>query len=290
MRRAALIYNPKSGRQASRQLLPEVLETLQRGDFAADPCPTTGPGDATRLARQAADAGCEVVFAMGGDGTQREAAAGLLGSETALGVLPAGTANVLARAFGLPREARAAARMMDACRPLEVDVGLAGGTPFLMMVSSGFDAAVMARQDAGLKKHLGAAAVIWSAVKRLRSYSYPEIELAFAGRSRRAGFALVSNIAYYGGRFRLTPAADFRDRRLDLLTFRGRGPAATLAFTRDVVLRRHLRRPDVELDAVDEVRITGPPDVPVQVDGDVLPEALPLVISLAPQRLRVLLP
>ncbi len=290
MRRAALIYNPKSGRQASRRLLPEVLESLAHGAFAVDPRPTTGPGDATRLAREAAGAGCEVVFAMGGDGTQREAAAGLLGTEAALGVLPAGTANVLARAFGLPREARAAARMMGACRPREIDVGLAGGTPFLMMVSSGFDAAVMARQNARLKKHLGSAAVIWSAVKELWSYSHPEIELRYDGRSRRASFALVSNIAFYGGPFRLTPAADFRDRRLDLLTFRGRGGAATLAFTRDVIFGRHLRRPDVELAAVEEVRITGPSDLPAQVDGDVLPGALPLVVSLAPQRLRVLLP
>lgn len=289
MRRAVLIYNPKSGRQVARRLLPAVLGELSAGGFAVEGVPTAGPGDATRLARAAA-ADHEVVFAMGGDGTLREAAVGLLGTGAALGPLPAGTANVLALAFGLPRAARPAARVLPSCRAQEVDVGVAGSVPFLMMASCGVDAAVMARQNARLKRLLGPFAVAWTALRRLWTYDYPEIELRFGSRAARARLAVVSNIPYYGGAFRLAPGADFRDRRLDLFLFHGRGGTATFRLGLDLARGRHLGRPDVETVAVDQVEIHGPPGVPFQVDGDVLAASPPLTVGLAPERLRVLLP
>lgn len=289
MRRSVVIYNPKSGRQVARRLLPAVLGELRAGGFAADGVPTTGPGDATRLARAAA-ADHEVVFAMGGDGTLREAAVGLLGTGAALGPLPAGTANVLCLAFGLPRDARAAARVLPRCRPQEVDVGLAGGEPFLMMASCGVDAAVMARQNARLKRLLGPGAVMWTALSHLWTYAYPEIELRFGGRTVRARLAVISNVPYYGGAYQLAPRADFRDRRLDLFLFHGRGGTKTFALCLDLARGRHLARRDVEAVTVEAVEILGPPDAPLQIDGDVLAASPPLTVGLAPQRLRVLLP
>lgn len=290
MRRSVVVYNPMSGRQITRRLLPAVVAELEAGGFAPRPAPTGRRGDATRIARQAAAEGCEVVFAMGGDGTLREVAAGLLGTESALGVLPAGTANVLSLAFGLPRDARAAARLLPRCRRRAVDVGLAGGEPFLMMASCGLDAEVMAHQNARWKRLLGPFAVIAAALGRLLTYPYPDVELRADGVELRASFAVASNIPFYGGRFRMAPAADFRDGRLDLVTFHGRGARATAAFAVDVLRGRHLERADVEVRAVEEVEILGPATVPLQIDGDVLGASPPLKIALAPRRLQVLLP
>src|SRR5262249_43385485 len=95
VRRAALIYNPTSGRRKHAQVLDPVLATLRGGGFAVEPAPTSYAGEATVLARGLAADGCEAVFSLGGDGTAREVAAGLLGTPTALGFLPGGTANVL---------------------------------------------------------------------------------------------------------------------------------------------------------------------------------------------------
>ncbi|MCP4660663.1 MAG: diacylglycerol kinase family lipid kinase [bacterium] len=290
MRRAVLIYNPTSGRQVSGRLLPAVLEPLRAAGFEIEPLPTRGPGDATRLARRAAATGIEVAFAMGGDGTLREVAAGLVGSDVALGPLPAGTANVFALACGLPRQAPAAARVLGDCTAQEIDVGMAGEEPFLMLTSCGLDAEVMAHQDERLKRVLGRGAFAWTLLHRWWSYRYPELEVGLGGRSERATLVAVCNIPYYGGRIRIAPGADFRDRRLDCVLFRGRGRAATLGFLRDLAWGRHLRRSDVEVVAAREVEIAGPPELKVQIDGDSLPLESPLTIGLARERLRVLLP
>ncbi len=291
MRNAVLIYNPTSGRQVAKRMLPAIIETLRAGGFEVDPAPTAGPGDATRLAREAADgARVEVAFAMGGDGTLREVARGLLGSEVALAALPAGTTNVLALALGLPRNAPGAARVMAECRRRQLDVGLAGGEPFLMQVSAGLDAAVMARQDAVAKRRFGKAAVAWTGLRQWWRYDYPPIELRVEDRLERVSHFAACNIPFYAGAFLMAPGADPGDRRLDLVLFRGSGRLATLGFARDLGLGRHLRRADVEARPVEAFEIVGPPGVQVQIDGDVLSATVPLEISLAEHRLWVLAP
>ena len=294
MRRAILIYNPKSGRQVAMRTLPKILEALHAAEFDVEPMATEGPGDATRLARQAVEkASAEVTFAMGGDGTLRETARGLLGSEVALAPLPAGTTNVLAIALGLPGRALDAARVMAHCRPRAFDVGLAGDEPFLMQVSGGLDAAVMARQNSAAKKQFGKAAVAWTGVGQWWAYDYPRIELRADGQTlspEGVSHFAVCNIAYYAGAFQMAPSADPGDGRLDLVTFHGRGRFATLGFARDLALGRHLKRADVETRHVESLEIVGPVECPLQIDGDVLKAARPVEISLSRDPLRVLAP
>ena len=294
MKHSALVYNPKSGSHAPR-LLPPVLAALAAAGYDAEPRPTTAPGDATRLAREAAAQGVEAVFAMGGDGTLREAAAGLLGTEVALGPLPAGTANVLVRSLGLPRRTLAAARAMATARPRPIDVGRVGEELFLMMASCGLDSAVIARQSSFLKKIMGRAAFALRGVASWWSYGYPEIHVRHraagrGGKQLRGSLVVVANIPCYGGDFRIAPAADFGDQRLDLVVFRGGGRIATSGFARDLVLGRHTRRADVTTDRVEEVTIEAPDDVRLQIDGDVLVAPSPWTVRLAAERLRVLLP
>lgn len=289
MRRAILIYNPKSGRQAGQRLVPGVLERLGRG-FDIEPRPTAAAGDATRLARQAVDEGVEVVFALGGDGTLRETAKGLLGSPVALGPLPAGTTNVVTLALGLPRKALAAAEVLAQGEVSELDVGRVAGEPFLMQASAGLDSAVMARQSGEAKRRFGKAAIGWVALREWRRYGYPTMTLDVEGRRVETQFFAVCNLPYYGGSFRLAPAADPRDGHLDLVLFHGQGPMATAALGRDLLLGRHHRRPDVELLPITRVDLLAPPNVLLQLDGDVLRVEPPVTFDLAPHRLKVLGP
>lgn len=292
MPQAILIYNPKSGRQVARRVLPAVLQTLRAAGFGVEPAATTGPGDATRLAREAvADTAIEVAFAMGGDGTLREVARGLLGSEVALGPLPTGTTNVLSLALGLPRDAEGAARVMATCRRRALDVGIAGDEPFLMQVSAGLDAAVMARQDSDAKKRFGKGAVAWTGLRQWWTYDFPRLELRIDGQLEHVSFFAACNIPFYAGAFRMAPAADPGDGHLDLVFFRGTGRAATLGFARDLGLGRHLKRADVETRPINELELAGPPgQYLVQIDGDVLSGSVPLKISLSEERLWVMAP
>lgn len=286
---SVLIYNPKAGGKVEA-LVPRIAEVLSAGGYALEPCPTKGPGDATQLARRAVDQGAEVAFALGGDGTLREVAAGLLGSSVALGALPAGTANVLALALGIPRNALAAAKALAGGRRQEIDVGLAGEEPFLMMASCGLDSEVMAHQSPWWKKRFGRAAFGVTMLKQWWTYGYPEVEVRHAGTSLRGTLAAVCNVPYYGGKFKLAPDADFTDGLLDVVVFRGRGRWATLAFNLQLARGRHVHRPDVELMRVREVEVLAPPEVRLQIDGDVLMATPPFTFRMSENRLSVLLP
>ncbi len=290
LRSAVLVYNPKSGRQVATRQLPKVEQAIRLAGYEAKSIATSGPGDATRLAREAVETGAEVVFAMGGDGTLREAARGLLGTECALGLLPTGTTNVLSLALGLPRNALAAARVLPRCGRRRIDVGLVGDEPFLMQASGGLDAAVMAQQSSAAKKRFGKAAVAWTAVGRWLSYSYPEFDLRFEGRTERVSHFAVCNIPYYAGPFQMAPGAELSDGRLDLVVFRGTGRMATVSFARDLALGRHLKRQDVELIRVGKVEVMRPREILLQLDGDVLAFSTPLSISISCAMLWVLAP
>lgn len=289
MRPAALIYNPRSGRQRHARVLDAIVAALRGGGFAVEPVPTAFPGQATELAR-AQSLQAEVVFAFGGDGTVREVASGLLGSPAALGILPGGTVNLLARALGLPADPVTAAGLLSRLAARSLDVGLAGADPFLMMVSAGLDASALAALDTRLKWRFGQSALLYQGFCEWWRYGYPQLALTADGEPLTASFAVVSNIPYYGGSFRLAPAARPDDGWLDLVVLRSTGRAATLSFTLDLLRSAHLRRRDVEVRRVREVFFDGPAGALAQVDGDVCHDRLPLAVRLAPQRLLVLAP
>ena len=290
MRPAVLIYNPTAGRRRQAARLGELTALLAGGGWRIETSPTAAPGDATRLAREAARGGAGAVFVFGGDGTVREAAAGLLGAGVPLGVVPGGTANVLAHALGLPPDPLAAARALTSAKPRPFDVGLCGATPFLMMASAGFDSHVLARLDPRLKARFGKAGIALQAVAELARYRSFCLELTVDGEPAIATFVAAQNVPLYGGRFALAPGARWDDRRLDLVRFTGDRRATLAGFALDLVRGRHLARPDVFRQEVDEVILLGPPGTTVQVDGDPCAEPLPVRIALAAERLTVLAP
>ncbi|HSM50905.1 MAG TPA: diacylglycerol kinase family protein [Thermoanaerobaculia bacterium] len=292
MRRAALVLNPAAGSHRTLRTAAALQRLFARHAVRLDLLATRRPGEATALAREAAAGGdLDCLFAFGGDGTLREVAAGVLGGEQMVAVLPGGTTNVVAGALGLPRAPLAAARLLlERGAPRLVDVGLAGEVPFLMQATAGLDARALAAVSPGAKRRFGRLAVVAAGLCEWARYRFPEIEIEADGEPLRATAVAVCNLPEYGGPFRLAPGGSFEDRRLELFLFRGRRRRAALGFAFDLVRGRHPARPDVEIRPVEEVRLVGPPAVDFQVDGDPLRAALPLAIRLAPARLRLLAP
>src|SRR5487761_2729152 len=149
------VFNTAAGRRRMA-LLWQVIDVLSANGLPVRLLQTGRPGDAERLARQAVRHGAAMVVAAGGDGTIAEVANGLIGSEVPLGVVPLGTANVLAHELSLPFAPRAIAAALAFGRTRPLWPGLAAGREthrlFVQMLSAGFDAHVVHRLPVPLKR------------------------------------------------------------------------------------------------------------------------------------------
>ena len=292
-RRALLIVNPGAGGRRGRRRLEDVAASLRSGGVRLTMEATAGPDHATELARQAAESGrYEVIFAYGGDGTLREAATGLLGSELPLAILPAGTANVLSLELGIPSRPLAACRLYlrSDCETPAFDVGLCDGRPFLMMASVGLDALALSRLTAKHKARWGRAAIVVKALQVLRACDHPELDVVIDDVSRRASFVATCNIRYYGGPFELAPSASPFDGRLDVITISATTSPAMLALALDIASGTHQQRPDVTTTSATKVVVRSAGPIDYQVDGDAFSTTSPLEIGLAADKLPILVP
>lgn len=306
MKHAVLIVNRAAGGRRPDELVQRLDALLVRSGYRIDAVFTAAPGDATTLARRAAEAGADAVFALGGDGTLREAAQGLLGTGVPLGPLPGGTANVLGLALGLPRDPLVCAESICRLEPRPVDVGVvrslaprgaeaeAPEQVFLMMASAGLDARVLARLSPERKRLFGRAHIAARGLAEWWGYDYPGLLVEVDGETHPASFVAVSNIAHYGGPFRMAPAARLDDHTLHLLVFHGTGRMPTLDFVWSAVRGRHVERADVIARPVERVvlrpREGAPGRLDAQLDGDPCPEPPPLEVRLAAEPLPVLAP
>jgi diacylglycerol kinase family enzyme len=297
LRPALLIWNPASGggrRFGGR--IGAIRSTLAERGFDVTIAGTTEPGHATALAADACrQGGCDVVFGMGGDGTLREIAVALVGTGVALALLPGGTTNVLARALDVPAHPLRAAALYRSAEgiPLDLrdlDVGVAAGIPFLMMVTVGVDSEILRRASQSAKRRFGRLAVAAQAFAALKAYGSPSYTLVAGDRRARGTFLAASNIRYYAGPFEITPRADPLDGQLDFAVFSGAGRLATLELALDVLTGTHLSRADLETWKGSAARIEGDGDAWVQIDGDPIRLPLPVEIGLLPERLKILLP
>ena len=268
-----LIVNPAA--RGGRSAEPEALSAFRALGVEPLVLRTAGPGDAARLATTIS--GDEPIFVLGGDGTVMEVVGALAKSGRAVGVLPGGTGNQLARLLGIPLDVSAAIRALhrSATRPL--DLGrLADGRHFAIAAGVGMDAAMIAGASPVAKRWIGVGAYVLSAVgPALAARSFPvRIEADGKVFEREAAMAMIANVgSVMGGRFSLAPGASPNDGLLDLCVLSPRGlvDGAALALR---MLRQDLRDdPRWLFVQARDVRIVAPLGVPAQADGELLATA-----------------
>jgi len=287
--RGRIVYNP-----AARNALPR--ERLLAAAKAAAPAwqidlvTTESAGHATRLAREAVDAGVSVVLACGGDGTVNEVVNGLAGSECALGVLRGGMGDVFAKEIGIPKQPEKALPLLLAAERRRFDLGKAGERYFLLMAGVGFDAEVVRRVPDKAKRRLGSSSYALWAAKLLAGYRSRRVQLSVDGETREADlfWALLGNTRSYGGVIDITFEALVDDGLLDAYLFEGRGVMWEAATAAKLALRRQGGGRGVTFRRVRELSIETA-GLPVQADGEFLGET-PMRFSVAAQALDVLLP
>jgi diacylglycerol kinase (ATP) len=291
-----LLINPAAGRggylrgQRGTPRLERLLSSLERNGLRCEVVRTERPGHASELAARAARSGARCVLALGGDGLLREVARGLVGTQTVLLPLPAGTANVLAPCLGLPRNAPEAAAyyradLLEHARA--IDVGICGGEIFLMMASRGLDARALLGVDRRLKRWLGKTGVALSGLREWLRATEPAFAYRIDGIPANATFLAVCNISGYGGMTDFAAGARPDDGMLDVIAFRGSGRAPTLGFALAAVMRRHLDDPRVDRRRVQVVELPGQGPALIQLDGDPFVFELPLRVELDRHRLLV---
>ncbi len=266
-----------------------MLGLLERAKIEVEVHPTEGPGHGTEVAARAAREGVERVLAWGGDGTLNEVARGLVGTETAVGVLPGGTVNVFAREVGIPRSIEAATEAFVNGEIRKIPVGLASGRPFLVMTGVGLDGEVARRVRGGFKHSLGATAFWLDGFRMLASYPMPSIRVR-SDRGEIEGSGLVAGkIRRYGPAYFITPDAKLEEPLLHVVVFRGKNRRDYLRYLAGVVGGFHLRFDDVISFKTSALEVEADSSVPYQIDGEFAGHT-PLDLKVRDRALSVVLP
>ncbi|MEM6701388.1 MAG: diacylglycerol kinase family protein [Acidobacteriota bacterium] len=299
---ALLIANPRAGggrfvdgeRPGPR--LEAVASDLRGAGFDLEVAVTRHAEEAKELAERAREQRLHTVFALGGDGTFREIASSLVGSSVHLGILGGGTTNVLPLSLGLPRLAGPmASALRQSWASARLDVGrLRDGKGreelFLMMVSRGLDARVLAATPPERKRRLGRLGIGLTALEHWVGNAEEAIDVTVDGTQDLARFVAVQNIQHYGGRRRMAPGALPDDGLFDVVSLETSGRLALLRFAAGVLTTTHPRLHDVELRPASVVHFGGCGPGALQVDGDPLTLELPVRVDLLPRAISWLRP
>lgn len=286
-----VVFNPVAGMRRPA-LLWRVLDVLVANGIRIELAETHRPGHAEALTREAVCRGASMVVAAGGDGTIAEVASGLLGSDARLGVIPLGSANVLAHELALPFEPRAVAAALAFGRTRQLWPGVARGSNgqrlFVQMLGVGFDAQVVHRLPIGLKRAFGRSAYALQSLRELAFYRFAPIQLRLDGEETQAASVIVSKGRLYGGRFRLTPTACAAQPGFSVVLFDHSGGAAALMYAAALPLNVLARAPGVRHVRARHIDFVGNESLPVQADGDAAgwspitvtdaPAAIPVVV------------
>ncbi len=252
---------------------------------------TNHAGEARDLAARFAKEGEPVVIAAGGDGTLNEVVSGLAGSETILGVLPAGTMNVFAREMGIPFDSLERAFMViERGFVRDVDLFEANGSPFMQMAGVGFDARVIEETTWESKKMLGPLAYLLAGMKVLGAKP-PKIEVICADGRREEGVAvLAGNGALYGGPFKFFRNANNHDSKLDVLVYKESGYKLVLDSLRGLAAGGIDLMESTTCFQAEEFTVRAECELPVQVDGELIGRFSEVHFVESANRLRVLAP
>ncbi len=240
-----VIWNPsKIDESVLRDAVADVFgDEVQWWETSAD-----DPGRG--MAAEAVEAGCEIVLAVGGDGTVRAVAEALAGTEVHLGIVPQGTGNLLARNLGVPLDdiPAALARVRDG-EPQRIDIGWVEfgdeRRAFTVMVGFGVDAQMLVETDDDLKDRAGWLAYVEAMGRALAGTSMTDITLTLdddAPTSVRGHTMLIGNCGMVQGGIRLLPDAVLDDGLLDLLLVSADGALQWLDTVRSVVWDNGIRR------------------------------------------------
>ena len=302
MRSAIIVYNPAAGRYSVKPFIKSAVRELESAGWKVDSAETQSGAHTIELAKQAAAEKKDAVFAVGGDGTIGNVVNGIIGSETALGVLPAGTSNVWGYELGLssfawthPWVLRKNASILANAPIHAVDVGICNQFYFMMWAGIGLDAMTIHSLEPRIRLEKFfvlpeyTARTIWTAAQ----WSGVKLRLWADGNEVEGHFivAVTTNIRHYlGGHSKLSPNAYLDDGLLDIWLFSGSNLGDALRHAYDMWTGKHITSDSARKITFNTLRIEGESPFWIQTDGEPRGSAQTAEINVQARALKLLTP
>jgi YegS/Rv2252/BmrU family lipid kinase len=298
IRDALLILNPRAGRVRtllSGRRLDRVRNIFAQQGIDSEVARTDTPEAAEEAARSAIEQKRHLVVACGGDGTLNAVVNGLAGSKIPLTLLPAGTANILAKELNLPRNLERAAASLGRGIPRRIALGIVttyDGMPrsryFLSVAGAGPDGAIVAAVNSELKHHTGMLAFWVEGLRQFATYRFPRFRVTSEDKVLEATMIVVGRTKHYGGPFRITTQADLYGNDFEVMACATRSafrclsylPLACVGQVRRAVGTDFFRTKVFRCEPVDSpaaaVQVDGEPAGHLPAEFRVVPDALTL--------------
>jgi len=283
------IVNPVAGAGRDRVVLRSLLARLRDMGRSVSVRTTAGPDDGRRIASEVPD-DAEAVIVVGGDGTVREVAEGLLGRPVPMVIWPVGTENLVARQFGFRARADVALDCLCAGRTVEMDIGVTDGRAFLIVVGVGFDGEVIERLTTGRSSHITHLSYVVPILRTFCEHHWPMLRIEADGQAmwEGRGMAFVGNLRQYAVGLPVVRDAVGDDGELDLVVMPCSNKWQLLKHSFWTVMGRNIEHGALSR-RVRRVRIESDEPAAVEVDGETW-HRLPIDLTIRSKALRLKVP
>lgn len=289
--RLRLIINPISGTHSKAGLADLITRSLHPMGMEVETVYTTCRGDATRIAREAVNDGLDAVLACGGDGTVNETARALCGSDVALGIIPAGSGNGLARHLNIPIDIEYSLRVIKEKNIVSCDFAQVNDNPFFCTFGMGFDAAVS--HQFAKEKTRGLMTYIKSALEIYTHYHSAKYTIKIDDREpieRNAFLVACCNASQYGNNAFIAPEASITDGLLDVIVVNDASRFRTLLVGLDMMTGMIPHNTQTEIYQAREVKISRETEGPCHIDGEAVRMGKELSVKCMPGQIRLFCP
>lgn len=311
IRKAILIYNPKSGlgkghfsaiekllgieKKTTVQRTPtELIEfcksTLEKHGIAVILKETQHAGHAVEIAKNATKDAPDVVIAAGGDGTINEVINGLVGTGLPLAIIPTGTANVFSLQLSIPNTPEDACQKIIEGNVARIDLGQVNDRYFCCMAGIGLDAKIIQQVDTKRKKLFGSLAYLLVGIRLYLWHKSQPISVQIDDQSlpRQGYFVIVSNTKYYGGSIPVMSQANLQDGLLDVCIFKHKKLFRSLMSLIRVLSGKITKDASIEYFHCKEVTLNSKQPTPIHLDAEYYGET-PIKIAVANKALNVII-
>ena len=228
---------------------------------------TSKAGDATKFAKKS---NSNIIIAIGGDGTVNEVVNGIIGKDVMLGIIPKGTANLIARAYGIPKNTNKALDIIDFKRRKKIDIGNINGRNFIIAAGIGIDAEMYKNVEPELKKMFGEVAYSVSMVKTMLNYKPDELIVKINNKKYKGYYVLFCNMGKFSKVFQILPEAKEDDGLLDILIFTKKDIAAQFRYLYGILAQQRKQFKDILHFKAEKIEVTAKEPALIHADAELI--------------------